>query len=64
MPAVDIMESVPVISGKEAAKSVAVLEELIKSLSVSKSAGETKVAANNIAPLLSGPTDEQALPLK
>jgi len=48
MPAVDIMDSVPVVSAKEAAKSVAVLDELIKSLSVSKN----------------GPADEQVLPTK
>ena len=48
MPAVDIMDSVPVVSAKEAAKSVAVLDELIKSLSVSKN----------------GPADEQLLPTK
>jgi elongation factor 3 len=48
MPAVDIMDSVPAVSAKEAAKSVAVLDELIKSLSVSKN----------------GPADEQVLPTK
>ncbi|KJF61174.1 elongation factor 3 [Coccidioides immitis RS] len=56
MPAVD--------SVNESAQSVTVLEELLKSLSVSKNEAETRAAANNIASLLNGPTDEQALPVK
>lgn len=56
MPAID--------SANESANSVAVLEELLKSLSVSKNEAETRAAANNIASLLNGPTDEQVLPVK
>ncbi|KAL5340360.1 P-loop containing nucleoside triphosphate hydrolase protein [Aspergillus crustosus] len=63
MPAVDIA-SVPVVSGKETAQSVAVLEDLIKNLNISSSQDEVNSAANNLAHLLSGPIPEQALPLK
>lgn len=58
MPAVDVMASVPAVSGKETAKSVVVLEDLIKTLSISKSASEAKTHANNIASLLNGPTEQ------
>jgi elongation factor 3 len=64
MPAVDVVDSVPVAPSKEGAKSVAALEELIKTLSVSKSQDETSAAANNIASLLNGPAEEQILPSK
>jgi elongation factor 3 len=63
MPAVDIA-SVPAVSGKEAAQSVAVLEDLIKNLNVSTSQDEAIAAASNIASLFSGPVSEQTLPLK
>jgi elongation factor 3 len=44
MPAVDVMDPALAVSAKEAAKSVAVLDELIKSLSISKnSAAEEQV---------------------
>ncbi|OXV05175.1 hypothetical protein Egran_07057 [Elaphomyces granulatus] len=58
MPAVDVMASVPAVCGKETVKSVVVLEDLIKTLSISKSAGEAKTHANNIASLLNGPTEQ------
>ncbi|PGH23963.1 hypothetical protein AJ80_02025 [Polytolypa hystricis UAMH7299] len=64
MPSVEVMSSVPAVSGKETAKSVAVLEELIKSLSISKTADESKAASYNIASLLHGPIEEQVLPAK
>ncbi|KAL4803196.1 P-loop containing nucleoside triphosphate hydrolase protein [Aspergillus unguis] len=63
MPAVDIA-SVPAVSSKETAQSVAVLEDLFKNLNVSSSADEVKGAAQNIAHALSGPIPEQTLPLK
>lgn len=63
MPAVDV-SSVPAVSGKETAQSVAVLEDLIKNLNVSTSADEVNAAAGNLATLFSGPIPEQALPLK
>jgi len=58
MPAVDVMASIPAVSGKETGKSVVVLEDLIKTLSISKSASEAKTHANNIASLLNGPTEQ------
>ncbi|KAK2788124.1 translational elongation factor EF-1 alpha [Emmonsiellopsis sp. PD_33] len=63
MPAVAAAQS-PAVSAKETAQSVAVLDELMKSLSVSKTADETKAAALNIATLLNGPIEEQVLPAK
>lgn len=64
MPAVDSMSSVPASSAKETAKSVGVLEDLLKTLSISKTPDETNAAASNIASLLNGPTEEHVLPLK
>ena len=63
MPAVEV-SSVPATSGKEAAKSVTVLEDLMKTLSVSKTQDETNAAATSVASLLNGPTDDQILPSK
>ncbi|KAL4876622.1 ARM repeat-containing protein [Aspergillus karnatakaensis] len=63
MPAVDVA-SVPAVSGKETAQSVAVLEDLFKNLSVASSQDEVNAAANNLAHLFSGPIPEQTLPLK
>jgi elongation factor 3 len=63
MPAVDIA-SVPAVSGKETAQSVAVLEDLIKNLNISSSQDEVNAATENLAHLLSGPIPEQTLPLK
>ncbi|KAF3482668.1 elongation factor 3 [Arthroderma uncinatum] len=64
MPAVAVVDSTPAQSAKEAAKSVAVLDELLKTLSISKSADEAKAAANSIASLLNGPTEEHTVPAK
>ena len=64
MPAVDVMDTVPAVSAKETAKSVAVLEELIKSLSISKTQDEANAAAGNIATLLNGPIEEKTVPAK
>ncbi|PWY96288.1 elongation factor [Aspergillus sclerotioniger CBS 115572] len=63
MPAVDVA-SVPAVSGKETAQSVAVLEDLIKNLNISTSQDEVNAAADNLAHLFSGPIPEQTLPLK
>ncbi|KAL3462296.1 armadillo-type protein [Aspergillus heterothallicus] len=63
MPAVDVA-SVPAVSGKETAQSVAVLEDLIKKLNVSSSPEDVNAASGNIAHLFSGPIPEQTLPLK
>ncbi|KAJ5833340.1 Elongation factor 3 [Penicillium riverlandense] len=63
MPAVDV-SSVPAVSGKETAQSVAVLEDLIKNLNVSTSPDEVNAAAGNLASLFGGPIPEQTLPLK
>jgi elongation factor 3 len=63
MPAVDVA-SVPAVSGKETAQSVAVLEDLIKQLNISSSQDEVNAATGNIAHLFSGPIPEQTLPLK
>jgi elongation factor 3 len=62
MPAVDGMASVPVTSSKETKQSLATLDELLKSLSISKSQDEANAAATNIATLLNGPIEEKLLP--
>ena len=64
MPAVEAMESVPVTSQKETQKSLNTLEELLKTLSISKAQDEANAAATNIATLLNGPIEEQVLPVK
>ena len=64
MPAVDVTQSVPASSAKETSKSIGVLEELIKALSVSKTQDEANSAATNVATLLHGPIEEQTLPSK
>jgi elongation factor 3 len=64
MPAVDIMESVPAATAKETSKSIGVLEELIKKLTLSKTKDEANKAATNVASLLHGPIEEQSLPSK
>ncbi|RHZ65942.1 putative translation elongation factor eEF-3 [Aspergillus thermomutatus] len=63
MPAVDV-SSVPAVSGKETAQAVAVLEDLIKNLTISKSADEVHAATGDLATYFSGPIPEQTLPLK
>ncbi|KAF4956736.1 hypothetical protein F66182_18348, partial [Fusarium sp. NRRL 66182] len=63
MPAVDV-SSVPAVSGKETANSVAVVESLIQNLSISKTPDEANTHANNLATLLNGPIEEKTVPLK
>ena len=62
MPDVSTMDSVPVVSTVETTKTLNVLDELMKNLSVSKSQDEANAAATSLASLLNGPTDEQKLP--
>ena len=64
MPAVETMDSAPVVSQKETQKSLNTLEELLKTLSISKAQDEANSAATNIATLLNGPIEEQAVPTK
>ena len=64
MPDVSTMDTVPVVSTVETTKTLNVLDELMKNLSVSKSQDEANAAANSLASLLNGPTDEQQLPSK
>lgn len=67
MPSVDIMESVPsntVNTKSENQKSVQVLDELLKQLSVSKSADETSAAAGSIATFINGDIEEHDAPTK
>ncbi|KAI9874399.1 MAG: translational elongation factor EF-1 alpha, partial [Watsoniomyces obsoletus] len=45
-------------------KSLNTLEELLKTLSISKAQDEANSAANNIATFLNGPIEEQAIPAK
>ncbi|KAH8705935.1 elongation factor 3 [Talaromyces proteolyticus] len=63
MPAVDVA-SVPAVSGKETAGSVALVENLIKNLSISKTPDEGNTHANSLATLLNGPIEEKTVPLK
>jgi len=64
MPSVAVAESAPAPMAKEAAKSVVILEELIKKLTISKEQEEANAAANNIATLLNGPIEEKTMPAK
>jgi len=64
MPAVDAMDSVPVTSSKETKQTIGTLEELLKTLSISKTQDEANQASTNIATLLNGPIEEQAVPQK
>jgi len=64
MPAVAVMDSTPAASAKETTKSVGVLEDLIKTLSISKGQDEANAAAGNIATLLNGPIEEKTVPAK
>ncbi|RMZ81319.1 hypothetical protein DV737_g2602, partial [Chaetothyriales sp. CBS 132003] len=51
-------------SAKETGKSVAVLEGLLKTLSLAKDQAAANETATNIATLLNGPTEEHAVPIK
>ncbi|RMZ88853.1 hypothetical protein DV736_g3915, partial [Chaetothyriales sp. CBS 134916] len=64
MPAVDTMVSETASSAKEAGKSVAVLDGLLKNLSLAKDQATANETATNIATLLNGPTEEHAVPAK
>jgi elongation factor 3 len=64
MPAAEVMQSVPAATAKETSKSISVLEELIKNLTISKTQDEANTAATNVASLLHGPIEEQTLPSK
>jgi len=64
MPAADTMDSVPAVSSKETKQTLNTLEELLKALSISKTADEANAAAGNVASLLNGPIEEQAVPQK
>jgi hypothetical protein len=63
MPAVDIA-SVPAVSSKETAESVALLETALKNLNLASSEDEANAAATSLTQMLSGPIPEQVLPLK
>ena len=58
------MASVPAVSSKETKQTLSTLEELLKALSISKTADEVNAAASNVASLLNGPIEEQAVPKK
>lgn len=64
MPAVNTLSGTasPTPSSKETANSLNVVDELMKSLSISKTADETKGAAANIATLLHGPIEDRVVP--
>ncbi|KIW45540.1 uncharacterized protein PV06_03924 [Exophiala oligosperma] len=64
MPAVDTMTSTPVSSAKETKLSVNTLDQLMQSLSVSKTQDEINAASNNLATLLNGPIEEHVMPTK
>lgn len=64
MPAADTMASVPEVSSKETKQTITTLESLLQTLSISKTQDEANAAANNIATLLNGPIEEQAVPQK
>ncbi|KAL4905180.1 hypothetical protein BDW74DRAFT_185255 [Aspergillus multicolor] len=63
MPAVDIA-SVPAVSAKETAESVALLEGALKNLNLASSEDEANAVTTSITQMLSGPIPEQVLPLK
>jgi len=63
MPALE-MASEPTTTKGETAQTMGVLEELLKNLSVSKTADEAKETAVNIGTLLSGPIEEHDVPIK
>ena len=64
MPAVDNMASVPAVSSKETKQTLTTLEELLKTLSISKTPEDANAAASNVASLLNGPIEESAVPQK
>ena len=67
MPSVDIMDTVPSNTENtknENQKSVKVLDELLKQLTISKTADETSAAAGNIATFINGDIEEHDAPTK
>ncbi|KAJ9622538.1 translational elongation factor EF-1 alpha [Knufia peltigerae] len=58
------MTSTPVSSAKETKLSVNTLDQLMQSLSVSKTQDEINAASNNLATLLNGPIEEHVMPTK
>ena len=64
MPDVATMDSVPAVSAVETTKTLNVLDNLLKNLSISKTQDEANVAANSLASLVNGPIEEQQLPSK
>ena len=61
-PALDTMSSSVISSENQ--KSVKVLDELLQKLTVSKTAEETRYAAENLATFINGPIEEQEVPTK
>lgn len=57
-------DATPAAAAKETSKSVGVLEELIKNLTISKTQDEANAAALNVATLVNGPMEEHTMPLK
>lgn len=64
MPAVDTATAPASTVKSENQQSIAVLDELMTKLSVSKNAGESSEAANNIATFINGAIEEQDAPTK
>lgn len=67
MPSVEIMESVPSNTANtksENQKSVQVLDDLLKNLTLSKTADETSAAAGSIATFINGDIEEHDAPTK
>ncbi|KIW16271.1 hypothetical protein PV08_06322 [Exophiala spinifera] len=58
------MTSTPASSAKETKLSLQTLDQLMQSLSVSKTQDEINAASNNLATLLNGPIEEQVMPTK
>ena len=57
-------DSTPATSAKETQKSIAVMEDLIKNLTISKTQDEANAAALNVATLVNGPMEEHTVPGK
>lgn len=67
MPSVDVMENAPsnpATQKSENQKSVKVLDELLNTLTISKTADETSAAAGNIATFINGDIEEHDAPTK
>ena len=67
MPSVDAMDAAPsnpATQKSENQKSVKVLDELLNTLTISKTADETSAAAGNIATFINGDIEEHDAPTK